>query len=134
MSVYVPANFNFFASIFALIHKPIPPPSLGGIRPTANPEKEPTHHVKKPLEPLVGFEPTTYSLRMNCSTPELQRPNSLCGGRFLAKASRLATVIFEYVLVVSQSPVFNHSRILPIISRNWLFPRPSTIRTRSFVT
>ena len=25
------------------------------------------------LEPLVGFEPTTYSLRMNCSTPELQR-------------------------------------------------------------
>ncbi len=26
------------------------------------------------MEPLVGFEPTTYSLRMNCSTPELQRP------------------------------------------------------------
>ncbi len=25
------------------------------------------------MEPLVGFEPTTYSLRMNCSTPELQR-------------------------------------------------------------
>ena len=25
------------------------------------------------LEPLVGIEPTTYSLRMNCSTPELQR-------------------------------------------------------------
>ena len=26
------------------------------------------------VEPLVGIEPTTYSLRMNCSTPELQRP------------------------------------------------------------
>ena len=25
------------------------------------------------MEPLVGIEPTTYSLRMNCSTPELQR-------------------------------------------------------------
>ena len=25
------------------------------------------------VEPLVGIEPTTYSLRMNCSTPELQR-------------------------------------------------------------
>ena len=25
-------------------------------------------------EPLVGIEPTTYSLRVNCSTPELQRP------------------------------------------------------------
>jgi hypothetical protein len=24
-------------------------------------------------EPKVGFEPTTYSLRMNCSTPELLR-------------------------------------------------------------
>ena len=27
----------------------------------------------KPMEPLVGFEPTTCSLRMSCSTPELQR-------------------------------------------------------------
>jgi len=25
------------------------------------------------MEPLVGFEPTTCSLRMSCSTPELQR-------------------------------------------------------------
>ena len=25
------------------------------------------------MEPLVRFELTTYSLRMNCSTPELQR-------------------------------------------------------------
>gem|GEM_PF-4778180 len=56
------------------------------------------------MEPLVGIEPTTYSLRMNCSTPELQRPNSLCGERFLAKASRLATVIFEYVLVSPNPP------------------------------
>jgi hypothetical protein len=29
------------------------------------------------MEPLVGIEPTTYSLRVNCSTPELQR--RLCG-------------------------------------------------------
>ncbi len=29
------------------------------------------------MEPLVGFEPTTYSLRMNCSTPELQRLSRL---------------------------------------------------------
>ena len=79
---------------------------MGPIRPPTARENEPTHYVKKTLEPLVGIEPTTYSLRMNCSTPELQRPNSLCGGRFLAKASRLATVIFEYVLVVSQSPRF----------------------------
>lgn len=28
---------------------------------------------KEKMEPLVGIEPTTYSLRMNCSTPELQR-------------------------------------------------------------
>ena len=28
-------------------------------------------------EPLVGIEPTTYSLRMNCSTPELLRRFSL---------------------------------------------------------
>ena len=106
---------------------------------SASTPENPTNHslivrsIEEPLEPLVGIEPTTYSLRMNCSTPELQRPNSLCGGRFLAKASRLATVIFEYVLVVSQSPVLDHSRILPIISRNWVFPRPSTIRTRSFI-
>lgn len=25
------------------------------------------------LEPLDGIEPSTYSLRVNCSTPELQR-------------------------------------------------------------
>ena len=25
------------------------------------------------LEPLAGIEPATYSLRVNCSTPELQR-------------------------------------------------------------
>jgi hypothetical protein len=30
-------------------------------------------NLLKTMEPLVGFEPTTYSLRMNCSTPELQR-------------------------------------------------------------
>ena len=29
------------------------------------------------MEPLVGFEPTTCSLRMSCSTPELQRLNRL---------------------------------------------------------
>ncbi len=33
----------------------------------------PAEVVAARLEPLVGFEPTTYSLRMNCSTPELQR-------------------------------------------------------------
>ncbi len=30
-------------------------------------------HKSLEMEPLVGIEPTTYSLRMNCSTPELQR-------------------------------------------------------------
>ena len=35
----------------------------------------PGYEGKKPrfVEPLVGFEPTTCSLRMSCSTPELQR-------------------------------------------------------------
>ena len=27
------------------------------------------------MEPLAGIEPATYSLRVNCSTPELQRRN-----------------------------------------------------------
>ena len=37
------------------------------------------------MEPLAGFEPATYSLRVNCSTPELQRPWTLgrCSGRHL---------------------------------------------------
>jgi|GEM_PF-3270373 len=37
-----------------------------------------THNPRKPLftmEPLAGIEPATYSLRVNCSTPELQRRN-----------------------------------------------------------
>lgn len=33
------------------------------------------------MEPLVGIEPTTYSLRMNCSTPELQRRLTERSGR-----------------------------------------------------
>ncbi len=33
--------------------------------------------IKTKLEPLVGFEPTTCSLRMSCSTPELQRLMSI---------------------------------------------------------
>ena len=33
------------------------------------------------MEPLAGIEPATYSLRVNCSTPELQRP--WVGGRDL---------------------------------------------------
>ena len=37
-------------------------------RETANPQKI-------SMEPLLGIEPRTYSLRVNCSTPELQRRN-----------------------------------------------------------
>ena len=29
------------------------------------------------MEPLDGFEPSTYSLRVNCSTPELQRRRTM---------------------------------------------------------
>ena len=29
------------------------------------------------MEPLAGIEPATYSLRVNCSTPELQRPKPI---------------------------------------------------------
>lgn len=29
------------------------------------------------MEPLDGIEPSTYSLRVNCSTPELQRLNCI---------------------------------------------------------
>ena len=46
-----------------------------GMSPTTESNYRNPHH--KPLiimEPLVGIEPTTYSLRVNCSTPELQRP------------------------------------------------------------
>ena len=32
------------------------------------------------MEPLAGIEPATYSLRVNCSTPELQRPVVGYGG------------------------------------------------------
>jgi hypothetical protein len=32
-----------------------------------------SRNLFKTMEPLVGFEPTTCSLRMSCSTPELQR-------------------------------------------------------------
>ena len=40
---------------------------------TMNPALNP-HNPLIMMEPLVGIEPTTYSLRVNCSTPELQRP------------------------------------------------------------
>lgn len=33
----------------------------------------PTINHRSTMEPLAGIEPATYSLRVNCSTPELQR-------------------------------------------------------------
>jgi hypothetical protein len=63
------------------------------------------------MEPLVGIEPTTYSLRVNCSTPELQRllhsksrrdvartideSMNLCNGAFLADPLHDAIAIFR---------------------------------------
>ena len=47
----------------------------------------PVNHIPEGnMEPLVGIEPTTYSLRMNCSTPELQRRLRL-GRREITKSS-----------------------------------------------
>jgi hypothetical protein len=41
------------------------------------------------MEPLVGFEPTTCSLRMSCSTPELQRRDAGCGWDFYFIGGRM---------------------------------------------
>ena len=61
------------------------------------------------MEPLDGIEPSTYSLRVNCSTPELQRLNYIFVNliplemlnnqrfpttQFLANTSGCAIVIF----------------------------------------
>ena len=44
------------------------------------------------MEPLDGIEPSTYSLRVNCSTPELQRPKSIWEGKiYLAQKIGLAS-------------------------------------------
>jgi DsbC/DsbD-like thiol-disulfide interchange protein len=49
------------------------------------------------MEPLVGFEPTTYSLRMNCSTPELQRHDWKCEGETSKCAVARQAEFFDFV-------------------------------------
>ena len=57
-------------------------------------------------EPLVGIEPTTYSLRVNCSTPELQWRGAFLHGRaqnVVGKAILSIPAIFEIVSFENQA-------------------------------
>ena len=76
-----------------------------------------------PVEPLDGIEPSTYSLRVNCSTPELQR--RLDDGRNKSKpmASRKAEIRAGARSVRSCRPgilvyAAGHGGFFPDISRN----------------
>jgi hypothetical protein len=62
------------------------------------------------MEPLVGIEPTTYSLRVNCSTPELQwradlqQRETLTASHPYEQAETIASTRLSRSLLVASTP------------------------------